>query len=462
MTSASASLPIGIMTKQAIPKKIGIFGHVGTQNLGDETIIAAVIQNIRLRFPDAQICAFTFNPEDTTRRHGIAAYPIRRIKSNSPSGMASEANESNSIPVAEKASLGKRVKETLKTIPVLYPILRGLQSAIETVRRPFREIVFLARGYKNLKGLDLLIVAGSGQLTDHSGGPWAYPYTIFKWSVLARARGAKLAFVSIGTSWINSSMSGFFLKSALSRADYRSCRDESSGLQVEKLGVTGEYIVVPDLAYSLKMPRIVAPSTPPQTTSKVVGINPIPFFHENFWHKSDKKLYESYVATQANFASWLMSRGYEVVFFPTQLRADPPAIHDIIQILDRENPGISAKLNVDPPIHSSEELISAMSRMDIIVAARYHGVLISHLLHKPVLAVSYHQKTTDLMARMGQSQCTLEIDDCTLDALKPCFLFLESQTNVIEAELERRVPLCRTVLDAQYERVFGLLEQTTA
>jgi polysaccharide pyruvyl transferase WcaK-like protein len=100
--------------------------------------------------------------------------------------------------------------------------------------------------------------------------------------------------------------------------------------------------------------------------------------------------------------------------------------------------------------------------MDIVVAARYHGVLISHLLHKPVLAVSYHQKTTDLMARMGQSECTLEIDACTLDALKFRFLFLESQTKVIEAELERRVPLCRTILDAQYDRVFGLLEHTTA
>jgi polysaccharide pyruvyl transferase WcaK-like protein len=449
------------MTKLSQPKRIGIFGHVGTQNLGDETIIAAVIQNIRLRYPDAEIRAFTFNPEDTSRRHGIAAFPIRQLQSVPRIAGKSGQNGSNSGAASKKLSFAARFKESLKKIPLLYHVLRAIQRVIQVIRGPFKELAFLAQCYKNLKGMDLLIVAGSGQLTDHSGGPWAYPYTIFKWSVLARARGAKLAFVSIGTSWINSSVSEFFLKSALSHADYRSCRDESSGHQVEELGVTGENLVVPDLAYSLRMPGIAAQSGTSRATP-IVGINPIPFFHEHFWHKADKKLYDEYVSIQANFASWLIHRGYAVLFFPTQLRADPPAIHDIVETLERENPGIPRQLLVDPPIFSSEDLISAMSRMDIIVAARYHGVLISHLLHKPVLAVSYHQKTTDLMARMGQSECTIEIDVCTLDAMKDRFLFLESQTKVIEAELERRVPLCRTVLDAQYERVFGLLEHTTA
>ncbi len=449
------------MKNQSQPKKIGIFGHVGTQNLGDETIIAAVIQNIRLRYPDAEIRAFTFNPLDTTQRHGITAFPIRRINGVPRPEGKSVQEGSPASPPNGSSSRRQSIKEGIKKIPVVYPALKSVQKGLHAIWGPFKEVGFLGQCYKNLKGMDLLIVAGSGQLTDHSGGPWAYPYTIFKWSLLARARGTKLAFVSIGTSWINSSVSEFFLKSALSRADYRSCRDESSGQQVEELGVAGENIVVPDLAYSLKMPGIAAPPISPRS-SPIVGINPIPFFHEKFWHEGDKKTYDAYVSTQASFASWLIRKGYKVLFFPTQLRADPPAIQDIIQTLERTDPGTSGRLIVDPPILSSEDLISAMSRMDIIVAARYHGVLISHLLHKPVLAVSYHQKTTDLMARMGQSQCTLEIDACTLEALKNHFLFLESQTKVIEAELERRVPLCRTVLDAQYERVFGLLEKTTA
>src|SRR5208282_3704940 len=200
------------------------------------------------------------------------------------------------------------------------------------------------------------------------------------------------------------------------------------------------------LAYSLRMPAMDSSSmhTPP-----VVGINPIPYFHELLWHKANRDTYEKYVETQAAFAAWLVDRGCTVRLFPTQLRADPPVIQDILAAMKREHPEISGPLLVDPPLRSTDDLISAMSHMDIIVAARYHGVLVSHLLHKPVLAVSYHPKTTDLMVRMGQADCTLEIDDCTLDALKSRFTFLESRGDSIQAELQRRVPFCRTALAFQ-------------
>ena len=58
--------------------KIGVFGHVGNKNLGDEAIISAVIENIRIRLPHAQVLGFTTNAKDTRVRHNIPAYPIRR------------------------------------------------------------------------------------------------------------------------------------------------------------------------------------------------------------------------------------------------------------------------------------------------------------------------------------------------------------------------------------------------
>jgi len=452
---------IHTMTKHLPLRRIGIFGHVGTQNLGDEIIIAAVIQNVRSRYPDAVIRAFTFNPDDTRVRHGIEAFPIRRVDSPSSKAVKSAKLEGIENEPKSSGSEHKSFKESLKKIPLLHGSLKAIQSAFSSIAGSFAETAFLARSFKNLKGTDLLIIAGSGQLTDHSGGAWAYPYTFYKWSLLARLLGTKIAFVSIGTSWINSSLSKFFLKSALSRAQYRSCRDESSGKQVDSLGLPQRnVVVVPDLAYSLQLPASDKTSNG-QNNPPVVGINPIPFFHQNMWHKANQEIYEKYVETQAGFASWLIDRGYSVRFFPTQLRADPPAIQDIIAVLNRKHPGLSGQLLVDPPVRSTDDLIAAMSRMDIVVAARYHGVLVSHLLHKPVLAVSYHPKTADLMARMGQAKCTLDIEDCTLDALISRFTFLESQRKTIAAEFELRVPFCRTALASQYDQVFGLLEQTT-
>jgi polysaccharide pyruvyl transferase WcaK-like protein len=456
-----AQLAIFVMTNHSPAKQIGIFGHVGTLNLGDETIIAAVLQNIRLRYPDAQIRAFTFNPDDTQARHGITSYPIRRTNGFSP-GTKPPASVGPATQSASEPPIRQHgIKDAIKRIPVLYPAMKGIRDGFKFLKSSFSELIFLGSCYENLKGTDLLIVAGSGQLTDHSGGAWAYPYTFFKWSLLARALGTKLAFVSIGTGWIDSPLSKFFLKSALSRADYRSCRDERSEKQVQRLGISGESIVVPDLAYSLNMPPVPV-SVGPRRSRPLVGINPIPFYHEKLWHQADKQIYEKYVETQAGFASWLVHRGYDVLFFPTQLRADPPAIQDIIAAIQRRDPATSGQVNVNSSLRSPEDLIAAMSQMDFIVAARFHGVLISHLLHKPVLAVSYHHKTADLMARMGQSESAVEIDDCTLDALTSRFILLESRSATIAAELERRVPICRKALESQYDRVFSLLEQGTA
>lgn len=449
------------MTKISSPKRIGIFGHVGTQNLGDEIIIAAVLQNIRSRYPDAQICAFTFNPDDTRVRHGIPAFPIRRREPSHSSvreSVQSEAAPGAPPPAASSRPSG-RLRAMLKKIPFLFASLKALQNGLSAIRGFLEELAFLAESRKNLKGTDLLIIAGSGQLTDASGGAWAYPYTFFKWFLLARLLGTKFAFVSIGTGWIDSPLSKLFLRTTLRGADYRSFREESAVQRVVALGVKGENPIVPDLAYSLQMPSSVRAAT---VSGKVVGINPIPFFHPVLWHEADQAAYKNYVDAHADFALWLVGRGYSVVFFPTQLRADPPVVADVTAAMDRRQPGISAQLLATPPLRTGDDLLTAMAGMDFVVAARFHGVLVSHLLGKPVLGVSYHQKTADLMARMGQQDCTLKIEDCSLETLTNTFCFIESHQAAIRAEFARRVPECRAALDSQYERVFGLLVPRTA
>ena len=59
------------------PVTIGVFGHYGNENLGDEAIIEASIHNIRQRLPDARIICFSLRPLDTKARYGLQAYPIR-------------------------------------------------------------------------------------------------------------------------------------------------------------------------------------------------------------------------------------------------------------------------------------------------------------------------------------------------------------------------------------------------
>src|ERR1700740_1120040 len=65
-------------SKNGRTMKIGLLDHMGYGNLGDAATQDVAIANIRKRLPGAQLIGFSFVPSDTTMRHGIPCYPIRR------------------------------------------------------------------------------------------------------------------------------------------------------------------------------------------------------------------------------------------------------------------------------------------------------------------------------------------------------------------------------------------------
>ena len=59
-------------------KRTALLHHMGGGNLGDDGTFDAVLQNIRIRWPDSEIVGLSMNPDDTHKRHGIVSYPIRQ------------------------------------------------------------------------------------------------------------------------------------------------------------------------------------------------------------------------------------------------------------------------------------------------------------------------------------------------------------------------------------------------
>ena len=297
---------------------------------------------------------------------------------------------------------------------------------------------------------------GSNQLFDYVGGAWAFPYTLFKWSLMAKVSGIKLGFLSVGAGPIDSALSRYFIKSSLSFAEYRSYRDKSSKELIEKIGVSKENHVFPDLAYSLQIDKqAVIPSVHLPESRSVVGINPLPFFDPRYWAESSKEAYESYIEVQASFASWLIQNGYAVRLLPTQLRADPPVIKDIKEIMMRDGVLKVDDGSIDPPVHTFDDLVAQISKTDLMVAARFHGIIISFLMGKPVVGISYYKKTYDLMESMGQSEYVLDIRSLTLQSLIDRFVFLESNSKVVKDIIESRVSECRQALQIQYGLVLS-------
>src|SRR5215471_8459362 len=136
------------------PKRIGLYGNFGAGNLGNECTLQVIIEQILRRFPDAQLLCFCTNPQDVRTRHQIAA-------------LSSEAL----TKTGKSASSGPRSR-----------LLRGLR--IVFYRIPL-EVVHWIKMLRAVWHTDMLIIAGTGIVSDHLCGPLGWSYDIFKLSVLA-------------------------------------------------------------------------------------------------------------------------------------------------------------------------------------------------------------------------------------------------------------------------------------
>lgn len=168
-------------------KTVGIFGHVGNSNLGDEAIVTSVIANIREKLPTAVLRGFTLRPTDTLERHGIAAFPLRRLRIARTTVSPRNAAERRSSRSSASFAWLIEFKRIVKKSPRVHGFLAGIQRILFLLAAALAEPGFLIESYGNMRGVDLLLIAGSSQLIDYlPGGAWGHPYTIFKWVLIAR------------------------------------------------------------------------------------------------------------------------------------------------------------------------------------------------------------------------------------------------------------------------------------
>src|SRR2546430_8636084 len=198
-------------------KKVGVFSHGGTRNLGDEALFAAVVQNVLLHIPDAEIVGFTINPYDTLQRHAISSSPIRRLGKTSQTGSGSNPTTQSKASKTkdQPKKVNSTIVDTVKAIPGLRSLMSRLRQLVGVAADVIAEPKFLFDSYRRLKGVDLLLVAGSQQLNDGYGGAWGFPFTLFKWTLLSKLTGTKVAILSVGAGPISSPLSKFFFKRVL-------------------------------------------------------------------------------------------------------------------------------------------------------------------------------------------------------------------------------------------------------
>jgi polysaccharide pyruvyl transferase WcaK-like protein len=424
------------------PKKIGLLDHMGGGNLGDDTTQTAVMDNIKRRWPDSVICGFSMNPPDTQSRHGIPAYAIRRKTWITP------CQSKNS-----EAGFKDRVKSALSEHRIFLGILRTINDVVIRIRGAlFSEFIFLAGSFQVIRTFDILIISGGGQLLDSWGGPWQFPYTIFKWILLAKLSGVKCYFLNVGAGPLQHPLSKFFVKRALLLADYVSFRDQKSKALAREVGFTGKAQVFPDCVYALDV-RSFNTSWIETRDVPIVGISPMAYCDPRRYYISDPLIYEDLVRKLAQFGSWLSHR-YCLTLFSTDIWFDANTVADLDAALKNETDMDDTRLLKRDRIMTTEELLSQMSSMDYIITCRFHGVIFAHLMNIPVIALSHHPKVTAQMSDFGLSEYCLDIRTFDQELLRTTFSRMVSDKDRIKALMEEKVALYRNALTTQFDQLF--------
>jgi polysaccharide pyruvyl transferase WcaK-like protein len=275
--------------------------------------------------------------------------------------------------------------------------------------------------------------------------------------VLAKLRGCKLLFISVGAGPIYGRLSKFFVKSALALADFRSYRDERSMRYLENIGFapTSDQ-VYPDLVFSL--PQAVIPYENKFEKSKcVVGLGLMEYAGRYSVANPSPTTYRNYLENLVILTSWLLTRGYDVRLLIGDT-CDKAVVEDFRRLLNGHLSIHDSGRIIDEPAASVEQLLSQLASTDMVVATRFHNVLLALLLHKPVMSISFHHKCASLMSQMGLSEYCQDINDLKADRLIEQFCRLEKNAGSLGPMIRQKVEGCRKALDEQYHLILQGLE----
>lgn len=363
--------------------KVGLFGLLGTGNLGNDGSLAAVLAHLRAEHPDAALSVFCSGPEVVAARHGVEAVPLNWYRA--------EYRTASSIGAIVRKGLGK--------------------------------VVDVVRTASWVRRQDVVIVPGMGVLeTTLPLRPWGWPFSLFLLSLSGKLLGTRVVLLAVGAAPVGDRANRTLLVGAARLASYRSYRDEVSRDALTAMGLdTTRDPVHTDLAFALPDP---AAAVDPGT----VGVGVMDYHGSNDDRHRADEIHRDYVTRMTEFVRWLAEDGRRVRLFVGD-HVDE-AVADRIAA-GTEGVSVARTSTLD-------ELMAEMARVERVVASRYHNVLAALKLGKPTVAVGYAAKSEALMAEMGLGEFCQDIRELDVERLAKQFTTLEERDAELRAVLAER------------------------
>ena len=398
--------------------KIALFGVFGAGNLGNEWTLEALLFKIRELVPLSEITCICSGPAATAAQYGVSAVSIRGV----------------SLPSVNNAAI-RLLRRLFVSIPL--EVYRWLQAVA------------------SLRDKQMLVMTGTGMLGEFGISPFDLHYDIFRWSVAAKLCRCKLLFVSVGVGPLRHPLSRQLVKAVLAMADFRSYRDTFSRDYLESIGFrTNSDPVYPDLAFNLPKACFKG-GRRPVSEEVVIGVGLMSYFNKRGSPVKDERVYRDYLSKMASFVICLLERKYTVRLLIGDLVYDRRVRQDIKELLELRGVKYGEERIIDEPASSLEDFVSQLAETDVVVASRFHNVLLGLIVTKLVVAISYHEKIEALMAGAGLTEFCQDIEDFDVAKLIDQVALVQENAGSIKHRIGLKTEYYRQELDRQYEHIFG-------
>ncbi|WP_309248813.1 polysaccharide pyruvyl transferase family protein [Streptomyces sp. MNP-20] len=388
--------------------RVGVFGLLGSGNLGNDGSLEAVLGYLRTEHPEAVVDALCGGPELVTARYRIPATRLHWYR-----GEYRTASRAGAIA-------GK-----------------GLGKLVDAVRTAAW-----------VRKHDVVIVPGMGVLEATLPlRPWGFPYALFLLCASGRVMRTRVALVGVGAAPIADRPTRALVRWSARLAAYRSYRDAMSRDAMREMGVdTARDGVYPDLAFAL-------PTPPAGTPSGTVCVGVMAFHGGNDDRARAEEIHRRYLDGVTRFVRALVEDGRPVRLL-TGDGVDATVVTAIREAVD--SPLVTAA-----EAASLADLMKETAAADAVVATRYHNLICALKAGTPTLALSYAAKSDALMDRMGLGAYCHPAREVDADRLLEQFRALEKQSAELRRTLTERNELATRQLQDQFAELTTALFPAT-
>jgi polysaccharide pyruvyl transferase WcaK-like protein len=426
------------------PVRIILYGNFGAGNLGNEATLQTAIEQTLARLPHARLLCVCPDPEDVRARHGIAAAPsLSRDSGWSWSDLNAEqaCNHGNAAAPPSRGRAGRGRSAKLARLGRI------------AFRRVPREIAHWYKMLRLLARSDMLLVPGTGIVTDSACGPLDWPYDMFKLTMLARLCSVRVVFLSVGAGPFRHRLGCWFIRRSLGFAHYRSYRDIDSKRRLENIGFdTAQDVVYPDLVFGLSRDHLSAKGTYTER-HRTVGLGLKDYATPV--DDADAQSYRDYLGVMADFVTWLQAQGYAVRLIIGDAQYDTRVREDLIALLKLRGADATEPLLLSEAVPTVAELLRQLRETDVVVSPRFHNLVLALMLNKPIIALSDLPKVDALLLDLGLARFCLPLDGLKTEELTGRFAQLQSDAENLKPYMRDLMEKYRRSVDDQYAVVYA-------